>query len=82
MKKKIFFFSVYLALAAGLTSCEGMLENCETCRYNVYVNDVLSYSEMEAEYCGADLITRKSAPDVITGEGTAHETVTKFECDD
>lgn len=81
MKKKILFFAAFLILAAALTSCEKVMEHCEICRYNVYVNGVFSYSELEAEYCGSDLVARKAASDVITGEGTAHETVTKFECD-
>lgn len=81
MKKKILFFIAFLVIAAGITSCEKTSEHCETCRYNVYINGVFSYSELEAEYCGADLVARKAAPDVIVGEGTDHETVTKFECD-
>lgn len=81
MKKKVLFFAAFLVIAAGITSCEKILENCEICRYNVYINGVFSYSELEAEYCGSDLVARKAAPDVITGEGSDHETVTKFECD-
>jgi len=82
MKKKVFIFAAFLLLAAGVTSCEELLENCEFCRYNVYDKDGnFLYSELEAEYCGAELLAKKSAPDVITGEGTANEIVTKFECD-
>lgn len=81
MRKRILVFAAFLVIAAGVTSCENLFQHCEICRYNVYVNGVFSYSELEAEYCGSDLAARKSAPDVVTGEGTAYETVTKFECD-
>ena len=82
MKKKVLIFASFLLLAAGLTSCEGLLDDCETCRYNVYDKDMnLLYSELEAEYCGAELIAKKAAPDVVTGEGTDNEKTTKFECD-
>ncbi len=82
MKKRILIFGAFLLIAVGLYSCEELLGNCETCRYNVYdVNGSLLYSELEAEYCGADLIAKKAAADVVTLEGTANETTTKFECD-
>ena len=80
MKKKFFYLAALILIAISFTSCKDII-NCENCRYNVYVNDVFSYSEFEAEYCGADLVARKAAPDVVIGQGTATVTATKFECD-
>ena len=80
MKKKLLFVGAFLLTAAMFTACEG-LETCQTCRYNIYVNDVLSGSELETEYCDADLIARKAAPDVTVEAPPGTFTVTKFECD-
>ena len=65
-------------IAVSFSSCEGLLDDCEVCRYNVYEdgikNDNLTYGELE--YCDTDLIARKAAPDITVGT-----TVTRFECD-
>ena len=75
-KRRLAFFAACLLIAFSFGACEELLDDCETCRYNVYVDGVFSYSELEGEYCGADLIAKKAAPDVTVGT-----TVTKFECD-
>lgn len=81
MKKKLLYLAAFIFAVSLFHSCEGALENCQTCRYNVYVNDVYTDSQLEAEYCGADLIARKAAPDVSVEAPPGTFTVTKFECD-
>lgn len=78
MKKKLLFLGTLIIIAISFSSCEELLDNCETCRYNVYEDGVLNASLTygEAEYCGADLIAKKAALDVSVGNKT-----TKFECD-
>ena len=80
MKKKLIYLGSFFLLASLLHSCED-IENCKTCRYNVYVNDVWVRSELEAEYCDADLLARQAAPDVTVEAPPGTFTVTKFECD-
>lgn len=81
MKKTLLYLGAFMLTASMFTSCEEVLENCDTCRYNIYVNDAFVRSELEAEYCGADLIARKAAPDVTVENPPGTFTVTKFECD-
>lgn len=73
MKKIVFLL---LLLAAGLTSCEDLFDNCKICRLNVYENGFLINSMQEAEYCGAELITIQNTPPQTDGAIT-----TKWECD-
>ena len=78
MKKKLFFLCALFIIAISFSSCEGLLENCENCRYIVYVDGTpdpgLTYGE--AEYCNAELLTLKAASPIVVGNKT-----TKFECD-
>ncbi|MDX2413586.1 MAG: hypothetical protein QNK33_00210 [Bacteroidales bacterium] len=80
MKKKLLYVGAFLLVASTFSSCEDILD-CQDCRYNVYVNDVFTYSELEKEYCDTDLIARKAAPDVTIEAPPGTFTVTKFECD-
>ncbi|MFP4488738.1 MAG: hypothetical protein ACLFN1_05500 [Bacteroidales bacterium] len=76
MKKRILFLATFLVIAAGLTSCEELLNNCKICRLNTYEDGVLINSQKEAEYCGTELITIESTPPATIGS-----TTTKWECD-
>ncbi|MDZ7739264.1 MAG: hypothetical protein U5K32_09440 [Bacteroidales bacterium] len=60
MKKRILFFATFLIIAAGLTSCEELFNNCKICRLNTYEDGQFIGSADEAEYCGADLNTNTS----------------------
>jgi len=77
MKKKLLYLAAFFLLAISFTACEDLL-NCETCRYNIYVDGVLdpALTYSEAEYCGAELAGLKAAPDIVVVNR-----VTKFECD-
>ncbi|MBN1387157.1 MAG: hypothetical protein JW965_01835 [Bacteroidales bacterium] len=75
MKKIIILFLLLLA-AAGLTSCEGLFDDCKICRLNVYENGFLVNTLEEAEYCGAELITIQNTPPQVDGNIT-----TRWECD-
>lgn len=75
MKKKILFFATFLIIAAGLTSCEELFNNCKICSLNTYEDGVLINSAQEAEYCGADLLKVESTPPVTVGS-----TTTEWEC--
>jgi hypothetical protein len=78
MKKKVLYAVALLMMASLFNSCE---DSCKTCSYVIYdSNDEFVRSELAAEYCGADLIARQAAPDVVVGEGDLL-TTTKFECD-
>ncbi|HCC71999.1 MAG TPA: hypothetical protein DEQ09_12745 [Bacteroidales bacterium] len=76
MKKRVLFFVAFLLIAAGISSCEDVLENCKICRLNTYENGNLINSAQEAEYCGSELIRIQSTPPVTIGS-----TTTKWECD-
>lgn len=76
MKKKVFIFAAFLLLAAGITSCEELLNNCKICSLNTYENGVLINSAQEAEYCGAELVTIEA-----TRPTTVGSTTTQWECD-
>lgn len=76
MKKKLLYLGAFLLIVSFASSCEKLKDNCKQCRYNTYVNLAFTSAELEAEYCGTDLITRQAAPDVTVGDS-----VTKFECD-
>jgi len=58
--KKIVYLFLFFLLAAGLTSCEDLLNDCKICRLNVYENGNLINSMQEAEYCGTELIAIQS----------------------
>lgn len=74
--KKIVYLILFLLLSAGLTSCEGLLDDCSICRLNVYENGNLINSMQEAEYCGAELIAiQAKAPE------TVGSTTYVWECD-
>ena len=76
MKKRGLIFAGLLLIAAGITSCEELLDNCKICRLNTYENGVLVSSAQEAEYCGAELITIQNTPPATVGS-----TTTEWECD-
>ncbi len=76
MKKRVLFFVTFLIIAAGLTSCEELLNNCKICRLNTYEDGVLINSAQEAEYCGAELVTIQATPATTVGN-----TTTEWECD-
>ena len=76
MKKKFLYLAAFLMIAAGITSCEDVLDNCKICRLNTYENGVLINSAQEAEYCGSELIAIQSTPPTTVGS-----TTTKWECD-
>ena len=74
--KKIVYLILFLLFSAGLTSCEGLLDDCRICRLNVYENGNLINSLQEAEYCGAELISiQAKAPE------TVGSTTYEWECD-
>jgi hypothetical protein len=64
--KKIIYPLLFLLFSAGLTSCEGLFDDCRVCRLNTYENGNLINSAQEAEYCGAELIAiQAKAPETI-----------------
>lgn len=75
MKRKLLFGVTFLFMAWAFTSCEA-LSDCEFCQYVTYENGSVITTGTKSEYCGADLLSRKTKPDVIVGDLT-----TKFECD-
>lgn len=75
MKKKILFFATFLIIAAGLTSCEELFNNCKICSLNTYEDGALISTASEAEYCGSDLIKIEATPPVTVGN-----TTTEWEC--
>lgn len=76
MKKKVFIFAAFLLLAAGITSCEDLFENCKICRLNTYEDGQLINTAQEAEYCGAELVTIQATPPATVGNTTS-----QWECD-
>ena len=76
MKKKAFIFAAFLLMAAGITSCEGLLDNCKICSLNTYEDGVLINSAQTAEYCDADLVAIQATPPSTVGS-----TTTQWECD-
>ncbi len=76
MKKRILYFATFLIIAAGLTSCEELFNDCKICSLNTYEDGVLINSAQEAEYCGAELIKIEATPPVTVGS-----TTTEWECD-
>lgn len=74
--KKIVYLILFLLFSAGLTSCEGLFDDCRICRLNTYENGNLINSVQEAEYCGAELIAIQATPPETIGS-----TTTAWECD-
>jgi hypothetical protein len=74
MKRKLLFGITFLFMAWAFTSCEA-LTDCEFCKLVTYENGVVITTGTESEYCGADLLARKTKPDVVIGDMT-----TKFVC--
>lgn len=75
MKRKLIFAGAFILMAWSFSSCESLFKNCKMCATNVYENGTLTIAGSEAEYCGADLITKEAVPDITYGS-----TVTKVEC--
>jgi len=76
MKKKILYLFIFVLLASGFSSCEGLLNNCKVCSLNTYEDGVLVNSVSEAEYCDVELISIEATPDADLGNNL----VAKWEC--
>lgn len=77
MKKKLVFAASFILVAWSLTSCEALFQNCKICQTNTYENGTLTDEGEEAEYCGADLLTKEATPDIPI---PALNQVIKVEC--
>ena len=62
MKKLLLPVSLFLVMGLGLSSCEGLLDDCMICSLNTYEDGVLTLKQNEAEYCGTELTSVLAQP--------------------
>jgi hypothetical protein len=67
MKKKLFIAAAFIIMASAFTACKDLFQNCKLCATNTYEGSTLIIPGAEAEYCGADLLTKEATPDVTIG---------------
>ena len=75
MKRNLFFAAFLLAVACSFSACEALTGGCKVCQNVTYENGKVVSASAETQYCGTDLATKESTPDVTIGSLT-----TKVEC--
>jgi len=67
MKKLLLPAILFVVMALGLNSCEGLLDDCMICSLNTYEDGVLILEQNEAEYCGTELASILAQPKETLG---------------